>query len=128
MALHNFKELIAWQKARELVKEVYLTSSQFPADERFGITSQVRRAAVSIPTNIAEAFGRGSDKETAQFLNYAFGSAFEVESLLILAFDLEMLSETVLHELSNKVSEVQKLIYGLLKKFKIDVQAPTQAV
>lgn len=124
--MHNFKELKAWQKARELVKEVYIASAQFPADERYGLTSQVRRATVSIPTNIAEAFGRGSDKEIALFLNYAFGSAYEVESLLILAFDLEMISEAELNKLSSNVSEVQKLIYGLLKKFKTDVKTASQ--
>lgn len=126
MRLHNFKEIKAWQKSRELVKEVYIASAEFPVDERFGITSQVRRAVVSIPTNIAEAFGRESDKEIKLFLNYAYGSAYEVESLLILACDLEMISVQELERLSISMSEVQKLIFGLQKKFKTDSLVSTQ--
>ena len=77
-----------WQRGHELVLAVYQVSARFPADERFGVTSQIRRAAVSIPTNIAEGSGRGGDTEFARYLQIALGSASEVEYLLILAKDL----------------------------------------
>ena len=118
MAHHNFKELKAWQKARKLVKEVYVISRSFPAEERYGLTSQLRRAMVSVPTNIAEGCGRGTDKDLAHFLDISFSSAFEVESLMILAYDLEFISEEQLNTFSIEISEVQKMIFGLINKFR----------
>lgn len=120
MAHHNFKELLAWQKARKLVKEVYLLSVSFPAEERYGLTSQIRRAALSVPTNIAEGCGRRTDKDLVNFLGFSFSSAYEVESLLILAYDLEFISEEQLNKLTPDVAEVQKMIFGLINKFNND--------
>ena len=83
--MHNFKELRVWKEAIELAKLVYKTFAQFPPDEKYGLKSQVNRAAVSVPSNIAEGSGRGSNKEFAQFLKIAIGSAFEIETQMILA-------------------------------------------
>lgn len=71
-AVHNFKELKVWQNARKLTKEIYITSSQFPQEERFGLISQIRGCAVSVPSNIAEESGRGTDRDFSHFLSYEF--------------------------------------------------------
>lgn len=89
--------------------------SEFPTTEKYGLISQLRRCAVSIPTNIAEGAGRNTDKDFAQFLNISLGSAFELDTLLILSFDLELLSDNQLPHFSNKISEIQKMTHGLIK-------------
>ncbi|MCK5169128.1 MAG: four helix bundle protein, partial [Bacteroidales bacterium] len=89
--MHNFKELIVWQKARKLVKEIYLILKSFPEDEKYGIISHIRRASISIPANIAEGAGRNTDNDFGRFLDIANGSSFELETLIILSFDLEYL-------------------------------------
>ena len=86
--MHNFKELDVWKKSRILVKDIYLLLANFPDVEKFGIISQMKRAVVSIPSNIAEGSGRSSDKEFVRFLDIALGSAFELETQLYLSFDL----------------------------------------
>nr|WP_321353650.1 four helix bundle protein [uncultured Draconibacterium sp.] len=110
--MHQFKELKVWQKGRVLVKEIYKATHTFPKDELFGITSQMRRAAVSIPANIAEGCGRNSDKELSRFLDIANGSAFELETLVILSLDLEFLSQDKFEEFDRKLNEIQKMIFG----------------
>ncbi|WP_372649456.1 four helix bundle protein [Draconibacterium sp.] len=117
--MHQFKELKVWQKGRVLVKEIYQATHAFPKDELFGIVSQMRRAAVSIPTNIAEGCGRNSDKELGRFLDIANGSAFELETLMILSLDLEYLSQNKFEEFDAKLNEVQKMIFGLKQSLKI---------
>ena len=116
--MHNFKELIVWQKARKLVKDVYLTISLFPEDEKFGLISQIRRASVSIPANIAEGAGRNTDKDFGRFLDIANGSCFELETLLILAVDLDYLSKSKYDIILKDIEEIQKMIYGLRNKIK----------
>ena len=111
--MHQFKELKVWQKGRELVKEIYTSTHKFPQDELFGITSQMRRSAVSIPTNIAEGCGRNSDKELNRYLDIANGSAFELETLVILSFDLDFYSKEEFEYFDSKLNEIQKMIFGL---------------
>ena len=118
MAHHNFKELIAWQKARKMVKEIYTASISFPKEERFGLTSQLRRAMVSVPTNIAEGCGRGTEKDMTHFLDIAFASAYEAETLVILSYDLEFIKEEQFEIFSKDITEIQKLIHSLIKKFR----------
>ncbi|MFZ6001774.1 MAG: four helix bundle protein [Bacteroidota bacterium] len=113
--MHNFKELKVWQLSRALVKEVYETTAEFPATEKYGLISQLRRCVVSIPTNIAEGAGRNTDKDFAYFLNISLGSAFELDTLLILSFDVSLISEDQLNMLSKKISEIQKMTHGLIK-------------
>jgi four helix bundle protein len=113
--MHNFKELKVWQLSRNLVREIYEITSEFPPAEKYGLVSQLRRCAVSIPTNIAEGAGRNTDKDFAQFLNISLGSAFELETLLILAHDVSVISQGQLENLSIKISEIQKMIHGLIK-------------
>ncbi|MBK7107294.1 MAG: four helix bundle protein [Ignavibacteriae bacterium] len=116
--MHNFKELIVWQKARFLVKDIYNLVSNFPIDEKFGLTSQIKRAVISISSNIAEGAGRDSDKDFIRFLDMANGSAFELETQLYLAFDLNFINKTDLENILGQVIEIEKLIYGFRNKLK----------
>jgi four helix bundle protein len=116
--MHNFKELIVWKKAREMVKAIYVLSQKFPAEEKFGLTPQIRRAAVSIPSNIAEGCGRGSTPDCSHFLDVANGSAFEVETQLYIALDLQFIEQEEFNELNNKLQDVQKLIFGFKQSLK----------
>lgn len=109
-----------WQKAMTLVKEVYLQTENFPKSETYGIVSQIQRAAVSIPANIAEGAGRDSDKEFSRFLDIANGSAFELETLLLLSVSLQYLSEEVNKTLSLEIVEIQRMIYGLKQKINLN--------
>lgn len=116
--MHQFKELKVWQKGRALVKEVYLSTLSFPKEELFGMTSQMRRAAVSIPANIAEGCGRNSDADFSRFLDIANGSAFELETLVILSYDLELLSQSDFDKFESRLDEIQKMIFGLKQSLK----------
>lgn len=108
----NYIDLDVWKGARVLSKEVYLASSQFPSEEKFGLTSQIRRAVVSIPSNIAEGCGRSYPKDSIQFFYIARGSIYEVETPLYLAFDLDFISETYLSVLLEKLETTRKLLNG----------------
>lgn len=110
--MHNFKNLKIWQKSRELVKEVFLLTRDFPAEEKFGLTSQILRSAYSIPSNIAEGSGRNSNREFSRFLDISLGSAFELETQLILATDIHYLSEKKLQHIQSLLQEIQKMIYS----------------
>lgn len=115
---HNYKNLMIWQKAMDLVTQVYKLSTEFPNEEKFGLTSQIRRCAISIPSNIAEGSGRGTDKEFVQFLNYSLGSSFELETQLILANKLGLVSTTMLEILIESLNELQRMLRGFIKKLK----------
>lgn len=115
MAVQSYQQLIAWQKAMELVVEVYQATALFPSDERFGLTIQIRRAAVSIPSNIAEGQGRGPGQDFVRYLNIARGSLQEIDTQLILAVRLGFLSQTVYDPLSDRIIEVSKLLSGLIR-------------
>ena len=113
--MNNYKELIVWQKARMLVKSIYDLSSQLPSEEKFGTTSQIRRCAVSIPSNIAEGASRRSNKEFAYFLEIAYGSSFELETQLLLCVDINFLQNDIVTLLITELQEIQKMIYKLIK-------------
>ncbi len=116
--MHNFKELIVWQKARKLVKEIYLILKSFPDEEKYGIVSQIKRASISIPANIAEGAGRNTDNDFCRFLDIANGSSYELETLIILSLDLDFLKESDYNNLINEIEEIQKMIYSLRNKIK----------
>lgn len=113
----NYIDLDVRKGARVLSKEVYLVSSQFPSEEKFGLTSQIRRAVVSIPSNIAEGCGRNYPKDSIQFFYIARGSIYEVETQLYLAFDLDFISETYLSVLFEKIETTRKLLNGFIKYY-----------
>ena len=91
--MHNFKELKVWRAGIDLSKSIFTLTKKFPTEERFGLISQMTRAAVSIPSNIAEGCGRKSNKELYQFLNIALGSAFELETQLIIAREFDYIDD-----------------------------------
>jgi four helix bundle protein len=113
--LHDHKELIAWQKAIELVEEVYKITQTIPKEEMFGIISQMRRCSISIPSNIAEGHSRNSSGEFKQFLGIAKGSSAELETQLIIAQKLGYITHAKLGEVNSLLVDVRKLISGLLR-------------
>ena len=111
-----FTDLVVWQKAIELVKQVYALSKKFPADERYALTDQLRRAVVSIPSNIAEGSGRSSNADYAHFLAIARGSLYETMTQLRSAVDLGYIS-AISRELESLISEVGRMLGAMLKKY-----------
>ncbi|MBF0367060.1 MAG: four helix bundle protein [Oligoflexia bacterium] len=118
--MQDYKKLDIFQKTRQLNLEIYMLTKNFPHSECFGLISQIRRASISVSSNIAEGRGRDSDKEFARFLNIAYASACELECLLILSSDLNIIAPDRFAELSAKLDEVKKMIYGLIKRLKAD--------
>lgn len=116
--MKNFKSLKVWQKGIKLVIDIYKTSKIFPKEELYGLISQMRRSAISIPSNIAEGSGRNSDSDFNRFLGIALGSSFELETQIIIAHELELLSDDNFTNLSEKIQEEQKMITGLQKSLK----------
>ncbi|MFF5383577.1 four helix bundle protein [Pedobacter suwonensis] len=110
--MNNLKELKIWNKAINLAVDVYKATSTFPTDERFGLTSQSRRAAISIPSNIAEGAGRNSVKEFNNFLGIANGSSYELQTQLVIANKLAILESEILNPLLDQIDELQKMTYG----------------
>jgi four helix bundle protein len=117
MTAHNFKDLKVWQMSINLTKEVYDLTSTFPTDEKWGLTSQIKRCAVSIPSNIAEGSGRNSNQDFSRFLGIALGSSYELETQLILAEKLNLISTTDLDNISTQLISIQKIIFSLQRKF-----------
>ena len=101
----------------ELTKKVYLLTKAFPQSEQYGLISQIQRAVISIPSNIAEGSGRPTQKELVHFLSFSLGSAYELETELLLAGDLNYISAEQSLQINADVVEVQKLIYSLMKKY-----------
>ena len=116
--MSTHKDLIVWEKSIEFVTEVYKITSTFPSEEKFGLVSQLRRAAVSIPSNVAEGAARNHDKEFIQFLSISLGSASEVETQLIICLNLKFLSDEIYNKLNNEIVEIRKMLSGLLKSKK----------
>jgi four helix bundle protein len=115
--LHH-RDLIVWQKARSLVAQIYKAAAQFPAAEKYGLCSQIQRAAVSIVANIAEGKARGSRNEYAHFLSIANASAAELEALTDLAFDLEYLGQGKHLALLADIAEIRRMLQAMRKKLK----------
>lgn len=111
---YAYRDLIVWQKAVELVVEIYEVTKRFPRDELYGLTAQVRRAAVSIPSNVAEGQGRLTEGEFRQFLGHARGSLLELETQLEIARRLKYLRDTDYGSLSRQSSELGRILNGLI--------------
>ena len=108
--MRDFHNLLIWQRSHQLTLDVYKVSQSFPKEELFGLTSQIRRAISSIPTNIAEGCGRNSNKDIAHFLQIAIGSASEVEYELLLAHDLQYINKDEYERLINEMVAIRKMI------------------
>ncbi len=114
--IKNFQDLRIWQKGIEVVKDLYLLTKKFPKEELYGLTSQMRRSAVSIPSNIAEGFRRYHNKEYKQFLYIALGSCAELETQIIIANELDYINETVKTEIIEKIKYICRMTVKLINK------------
>ena len=112
MKRHNFKELLIWQRAMDIVDDVYEATRDYPKEELFGMSLQKRKSAVSIPSNIAEGCGRGTDPQLGHFLDIAQGSAFELETQLYIAIRQHLADTVILEAIVVKVRELQQMIDG----------------
>lgn len=113
MAIKTYRDLEVWIKSRHLVKQIYIFSKSFPKEELYGLTSQIRRAAVSVPSNIAEGHSRGGTKDYINFISIAIGSLAELETQVLLAMDLEYTSETNTKIIIEQVHELQRMLHSL---------------
>lgn len=116
--MHNFRDLRVWKKAIHLTSKIYSQTETFPNEEKFGMTSQIRRSAISIASNIAEGSGKSSNKDFARFLEVAFSSAYELETQLIISKNINFLNETECKVVIDDVQEIQKMLYGLIKSLR----------
>lgn len=114
MDVKSYRDLIAWQKSIELVKHIYELAAKWPKEELYGLASQIKRAAVSVPSNIAEGHGRRSTKDYIRHLNIAYGSLMEVETQLYISFRLGFTSETDLSKLTEQTTELGRIANGLI--------------
>ena len=116
MAEHKtHKDLIVWKRSRNFIKNIYELTNDFPASELYGLTSQLRRAAVSITVNISEGYARNSDKELIHFLYISLGSISEIETLLLIVSDLEFKDHNHISPLLNEIEEIRKMLLSLIK-------------
>jgi four helix bundle protein len=113
--MNQFKNLLVWQKSISLVVQIYKITNTFPEKEKFSLTTQINRSAVSIPSNIAEGAGRNSKKEFNNFLGIALGSSCELETQLFISNKLSYLSDENLTNILEQIDEIQKMIYSLQK-------------
>ena len=116
--MKDFHELKVWEKAHLLVLAVYKATEAFPRQELYSLTNQIQRAAVSIPTNIAEGCGKSGDSDFGRYLQIAMGSSSELEYLLLLAHDLQYLSEETYQVLSGQLIETRKMVNALIQRLK----------
>ncbi len=114
--MHNFKKLAVWSKSVEFVTEIYKVTNTFPSLERFGLISQLQRAAVSVPTNISEGSAKSSNKDFARFLEISLGSSFELETELLVSLNLSYINLEQYNILIEKLTELQKMIIGFKEK------------
>lgn len=116
--IQSFTDLVAWQEGHKLVLMIYRVTKRFPEDERFGLTSQMRRCAVSVTSNIAEGFSRRSQKEKLLFYSHTQGSLTELQNQLLIARDVEYLPSQSFQEIAAQTVSVRKLVHGLSKSLK----------
>jgi len=116
--MHDFRKLEVWNKAMNLVTEVYKEANSFPQEERFGLTSQIKRSCISIPSNIAEGCGRGTKKQFVHFLDISLASAYELETQIIIGNNLGYIKENIKNEIVESIQEISRMIYGLQQSLK----------
>jgi four helix bundle protein len=114
----DYREILVWQRSHALTLEIYRVTSQFPKEEMFGLTSQMRRSAASIPANIAEGCGRDGDAELKRFMSISLGSACELDYQVQLARDLEYLDAAAANTLAAEIMEVRRMLGGFIQKLK----------
>ena len=118
--MKDFRQLKVWEKAHQLALAVYKATKGFPKEEVYGLTSQIRRASMSVPTNIAEGCGQNTDAQFARFLQIAIGSASETEYQLLLSFDLEFLNKEQYEKLNADITEIKRMLTSLIQTLRAD--------
>lgn len=116
--MSNFRNLMIWQKSMSLTNKIYKSTNNFPKEEIFALTSQIRRSSVSIPSNIAEGFGRDSNKEYLRFLNISIGSLFEMKTQLEIAKNIDYLNEEEFNTLYEDSREIERMLVSFIVKIK----------
>ena len=116
--MKTFRELIVWQKAMSFVTEIYKVPKQFPKDEAFGLTSQIKRSAVSIPSNISEGYGRQGLNDYLRFLNIAMASLFELQTQLEIAYNLEYFNKEKFDNLYELTREIERMLSSFIRSIK----------
>lgn len=116
--IKTFRDLKIWQQSMELVTEIYKTTSQFPEEEKYGLTSQLRRSSVSIPSNISEGFGRNSQGDFKRFVNISMGSLFELQTQIEVAKNLEFISEEIFQKLYEDTREIERMMSSFIRTLK----------
>lgn len=116
--IKTYRDLIVWQKAMSFVTNIYKLTNEFPKEEIYALTSQIRRSAVSIPSNIAEGFGRNSKKEYVRFLQIAMASLFELQTQLQIAANLEYFTKELFEEFFELSREIERMLSSLIRKLK----------
>lgn len=118
--MKSYRDLIVWQKSMDMVTLIYKFLKQFPDDEKFGLTSQVKRSSVSVPSNIAEGYGRHYTKDYSRFLQIARGSLYETHTQLKIGVNLKFITEAEVKDINELSLEVEKMLNSLIKKLKIN--------
>jgi len=116
--MSDFRKLLIWQKSMALITKIYFSTNNFPKEEIFGLTSQIRRSSISIPSNIAEGSGRESDKDFLRFLNISTGSLFEMQTQLEIAKNIAYLNQEEFNNLYEDSREVERMLVAFIKKIK----------
>ena len=114
--MHNFKKLDIWIKSMTLVKEIYVLTNKFPKSEQFGMVSQIQRSAISVPANIAEGSAKSSNKDFSRFLEISMGSACELETLIILAKNLNYIDNNYFESIEKQIQEIQRMIKSFISQ------------
>ncbi len=125
--MQDFRRLLVWQKSHAMALSVYRATAPFPEPERYGLTSQMRRAAFSIPSNIAEGCGRAGRSELRQYLHVSLGSASELDYFLLLARDLQFLTPRQYDSLETRIHEIKLMLAGLIRRISGKTMSPTDA-
>lgn len=116
--MSTFRDLLIWQKSMTLITQIYQSTNQFPKEEIFGLTSQIRRSAISIPSNIAEGFGRESKQDFLRYLNISIGSLFEFQTQLEIAKNINYLNENEFNNIFEDSREIERMLVSFIKKLK----------
>lgn len=114
--MNNYKNLEIWKRSVKLATDIYQITKNFPEEEKYGLVSQLRRCAVSLPSNIAEGAGRGSGKDFKRFVNIAYGSSCELETQLLIAHKLEFVAIDTYKTIENEITEIQKMMFSFANK------------
>lgn len=116
--INSYRDLLVWQKGMSLVTDIYTMTQTFPSNEQYGLTSQMRRSAISIPSNIAEGYGRNSTGDYARFLQIAVGSTFELQTQIEIAFNLKFITQEDFITNLEKAKELDRMLLSLIRKIK----------